>query len=769
MSIKAIEDLIDRRVLNSEMITQFVDPDSGGANLRFESEYWDYKRELFDIEDPTAIAELAADILAFHNTKGGYIIFGITNEFAVLGCDEGTAHRIDSNKLNAKIQKYVAGAFYPIYSPILVSCGGTRKIIPVIFIPPRKGPAVRVRCNAPGEPPLFKKSEIFLRVGDQRKRALSNADMAFAAAPPSDVLVGSRQVGVEVVRPGFTLLKGDYATFFGDVTRAPLIKETIEQILFDKWDVVLLRGVGGVGKTALAIEVTRQLALNAEYQGAFGGMISLSTKSEELSPYAIRGIEKRIASYDDFLTEILGNLPSSAEIPENSDEKAKLLGTLLRKHNVLLMVDNFETLDSRESRITKFLKNLPAGTKTLLTSRRIPLQLPVLDLEVPPLDREEAKALALAEARQQRVDDGITSRYLDQILEISSRLPLAIKWIISCSKNPNHLVQLIEEYRRSKPTPNNLCEFCFTFEYNSLSPQAKTALALMPVFDSFPTTQELAIAADLKEDSMAVAIEELENFSLVYRRFSATRDDDVLEILPLTKSFARTKLRELGELDRFARRRLKSYYGASIPELLKAAEEMVSRGATAVARVFVDDEILEREPDNPKALYLKGQTYEKEEQYTSALHEYKRALAGAKDDVEAQIEITLHLVALSRYEPGLSKEDLVRLLTSTFDASGNVKIALELARALRMADKDSRAFQYYQKVFENREQVGPSDGEEAAMFLFLHYKERRGPKFALEFLKKTLKSFPESRTMLNWERKLMEDLGIISYKSEWKT
>ena len=776
MSIAAIEDLIDRQVLNTELLSQFVDLRTGDVNLRYESEYWDYKREIFDIDNPAAMAELVADILAFHNTKGGYIIFGITNDYAVLGCDERTAHEIDSNKLNSKIQKYVGGSFYCRYSPIVAQLAGTRKVLPVIFIPPRRLGAVRACSNGPGNAPVFKKGEIFLRIGDQRKRAQTDAELTFALAPPStEVLVGSRQVGIECVRPGFTLLKGDYTTFFGDVTRTPLIKETIEQILFGKWDVVLLRGVGGVGKTALAIEVTRHLALDAEYQQVFGGIISISTKAEELRPYAIKGIEKRIASYDDFLTEIIRNLPWQGDIPSESDEKARLSGDLLRKHKVLLMVDNYETLDSRESRITAFLRDLPAGTKTLLTSKRIPSHLPVLDLEVPPLDHEEAKALALAEARYQRVDDAITSRYLGQILEISSRLPLAIKWIISCSKNPNHLVQLIEEHRRAKPTPNNLSEFCFTFEYNCLSSRAQAVLALMPVFDSFPTSRELAVAAGLDEDSMSSAVEELENFSLIHRRFSAARDDDVLEILPLTKSFANTKLRELGELDRQARRRLKSYYGASIPELLKAAEEMVSRGATTVARQYIDDEILEREPDNPRALYLKGQTYEKDLQYTSAIDEYRKALAGSRKnrespaECEIQVETTLRLVALWKFEPKLSKEDLIPWLEDTYEESQDIKIALELARALHMTGKGPRAFQFYQKVFENHDKVTQSEGEEATMFLFHHYKDRRGPKSALDFLKRALKSYPESRTMLNWERRLMEELGIIHYKSEWKS
>jgi hypothetical protein len=83
-----------------------------------------------------------------------------------------------------------------------------------------------------------------------------------------------------------------------------------------------------------------------------------------------------------------------------------------------------------------------------------------------------------------------------------------------------------------------------------------------------------------------------------------------------------------------------------------------------------------------------------------------------------------------------------------------------------MTGKDSRAFQFYQKVFENHQNVTQSEGEEATMFIFHHYKDRRGPRWALDFLKKALKSYPECHNMLTWERRLMEELGIIHYKSE---
>ena len=96
--------------------------------------------------------------------------------------------------------------------------------------------------------------------------------------------------------------------------------------------------------------------------------------------------------------------------------------------------------------------------------------------------------------------------------------------------------------------------------------------------------------------------------------------------LRLTLSFATAKLRGWEDLDKQAKRRLKAQFGPTLPLLLKAAEEMIERGATGVARRYLDEEILERDPNNARAFYLRGLTSEQEFDYSSALQDFQRAL-----------------------------------------------------------------------------------------------------------------------------------------------
>ncbi len=96
MSIAAIQNLVTRQALDDEVLSHFINTKDGSVALRFESEYWDYKRELFDLDKNSSVAELAADVLAFHNTRGGYIISGITDDYVVLGVHEGSHARFTS-------------------------------------------------------------------------------------------------------------------------------------------------------------------------------------------------------------------------------------------------------------------------------------------------------------------------------------------------------------------------------------------------------------------------------------------------------------------------------------------------------------------------------------------------------------------------------------------------------------------------------------------------------------------------------------------------
>jgi hypothetical protein len=71
-----------------------------------EDELWDYKEDLPPVTkgNEAAWAQIAADVLAFYNQKGGVLIFGIRDKNFQF---TGATHKADTKLFNDKIRKYV--------------------------------------------------------------------------------------------------------------------------------------------------------------------------------------------------------------------------------------------------------------------------------------------------------------------------------------------------------------------------------------------------------------------------------------------------------------------------------------------------------------------------------------------------------------------------------------------------------------------------------------------------------------------------------------
>jgi tetratricopeptide (TPR) repeat protein len=764
MSIAAVQEFITKGKLDCELLSHFIDLARGEVTLRFETEIWDYKRELPDLDNPKRVAELAADILAFHNSRGGYIIYGITNDFSILGIHGPEGQDLDSNKINSRLRRFVGSSVICHYACIPLTIGGTRRSLATILVPRRKGIAVKTQVKSD----VFNEGVLFLRSNDSRKIAEANSEFLELFTPPEpDVIVGSHQLKTSSPKPGFRLFLGDYAStgFVGEVTRQPIICRTLEELTLGKWDIILLKGVGGVGKTAVATEVTNRLTYDEQWQTFFGGIVSISGKSEQLTPYERSAIASEVTSYEGFLRLIILTAEYAGDIPRKVEDMERVAVQELKEKRILLFIDNFETIETRESRIASFVEQLPAGCKTLLTSRHLPKSLPSLAIEVPPLNGAEAELLARAEGVAQHLEDTV-SKSLNQILDISGYVPLAIKWIISCSKNEEHLSQLVEDHRKGKPKLANLCEFCFTFEYNLLSELARRCLVVLPMFRFMPNDHDVAFVLEIEREFISDALDELVDFSLVVREYSKHRNDNVYRLLKLTESFAETKRREYAELERQARKRLKDLYGNSIPALTESAKEMFTNGVTPEAlRQFIDQEILSREPQYAEALFWRGRASEKEESFSAASRDYHQAIAHSASSPRVASEAALGLIRLLEHEPESVRKEIVQTLERAYLISPTIELGVQLANVHEILRNTQRALVIYRNVYDSATDRDLPSWEQAFKAICGAIESDRGDKAALDFVVTSIKRFPASKVVRGHERRYMENLGRIRYKS----
>ena len=174
-----------------------------GVPLSFETELWDFKRKPPALgQRPDAKArethklethELIKDIVSFHNSYGGYILFGVEDagENRVLGCDL----TLDLGDISKRIKSHTGQDIELSQNTLKV---GECNIL-VLLIPRRRqseGPVsfLKQGPSTPSKKPAYQKGSIYIRKLDECRPAECSAeDWAF--------LFSERVFSVSVPRP----------------------------------------------------------------------------------------------------------------------------------------------------------------------------------------------------------------------------------------------------------------------------------------------------------------------------------------------------------------------------------------------------------------------------------------------------------------------------------------------------------------------------------------------------------------------------------------
>jgi hypothetical protein len=128
---------------------------------------------------------------------------------------------------------------------------------------------------------------------------------------------------------------------------------------------VVIDGLGGLGKTAMAIELARR-ALRG---GLFEGVVGDSAKLEHLAGGEIVQVREATLDFDNLLDSIARQL-GRWEIPTlKAEEKQAALAHLLRRGRYLILVDNLETAENANALVTH-LRGFLDGSRTIVTSRK---------------------------------------------------------------------------------------------------------------------------------------------------------------------------------------------------------------------------------------------------------------------------------------------------------------------------------------------------------------------------------------------------------------
>ena len=294
-------------------------------------------------------------------------------------------------------------------------------------------------------------------------------------------------------------------------------RKEVHRLLKSHYGVATIVGEGGVGKTALAQRCLYDLLDDAEQP--FDVIVWVSLKSRSLTAHGVQEINDSITS----VLGLLGSIASSLGTPKTPslsvDQLIEEICEYLSEYNVLVAIDNHETLQGQNLR--SLLLRIPTNSKILITSR-IGLGEFETRYSLDPLDQQAAAALMRRFARFLSLD---TLRQADSLLigKYCKTLfynPLLIKWFVATIGRGADPARLLD---RKGHSFQDALDFCCSRLFDRLSDTEWTvtktlAAAKRPL--TFTELQFLCSGTELTEVERALA--SLHNSSLLKREALAS-------------------------------------------------------------------------------------------------------------------------------------------------------------------------------------------------------------------------------------------------------
>lgn len=394
----------------------------------------------------------------------------------------------------------------------------------------------------------------------QRVNAESNRDIAahtaalvesmrdlhvdFKGLPPSPALPARALIeGQEIAArayPWHNLPQRTYTHFVGREAELQKLTQLLLPYPRSRHFLVTLDGIGGVGKSALALEIAYRFrdqyaALPAEEH--FEAIIWISAKRTMLTANGIQPRQQTFSTLADLYREIATVLELPVIMQVDVEQRRGLVEHALSGKRALLIVDNLETVDDEE--ILTFLRELPDPTKAIVTTRhRIDIAYVIRLAGMP-----HADALALIDLEAARKGVDLPADTAEDLYRRTGGIPLAIVWSIALMSLGYGVESVL---RRLGSGHSDIARFCFEESVAHIHEHdAYRVLAALALFEASVKRKMLGEVAGLGKDEIGRddALAELLQLSLV------NQEGERFSLLPLTRSFVLDALERQPELE----------------------------------------------------------------------------------------------------------------------------------------------------------------------------------------------------------------------------
>lgn len=321
------------------------------------------------------------------------------------------------------------------------------------------------------------------------------------------------------------------------------------------WGIVL-DGIGGIGKTTLAVEAAYQ-ALDTRL---FENVTFVSAKINRLDSGEIKTLQPVAQTLDGFINETARALGRSDIGKVDSAAKPRALIDALRSTRTLLIFDNLETLSKEEQEaLTDVLRDLPNGCKAMLTSRRRGGEGAVWQR----LDRLDDAAACDLINEACRKDGNLAAKFAragantQALIDEAGGSPLALTNILGILRKRHSLsVSAAVDILRRKAEDSELLQFVFQEARKDLTANDEAALCALALFALSADFEAWQAVAALTRPALEQVIDRLNMLSLLNLAEGAER----YALHPLTRGFVERSLLNETAVRQNASRRFIDYW-----------------------------------------------------------------------------------------------------------------------------------------------------------------------------------------------------------------
>ena len=285
----------------------------------------------------------------------------------------------------------------------------------------------------------------------------------------------------------------------GLVGRDVEVQKVMDLITTGRDQIVSIVGEGGLGKTAIALEVGHRLAES----GSFDLIVWSSLKEEKLTATGLTEIHNAVQG----IYGVEGVIEQF--VLETFNEAVETLAESLLGLRVLLVIDNIETVSGNE--IIELYDKLSGSVQFLLTSR-VGLGQLERRFELKRLSEKAGRHLFRVLVRYRNVTQlaQLTDEEVDDVLSKLRYSPLAIRWFVMSIEAGRTIKDVLSHQ-------DDLLSFCVGNVVDALSEQATRLLALLHYLKRPLSFEYVAVFGEsiLSADDIRRAIQELINSSMI--------------------------------------------------------------------------------------------------------------------------------------------------------------------------------------------------------------------------------------------------------------